>query len=99
MPYLCNYAHIMFQTKVKVLCLYDYGHIMSQITIKMPCWHNYAHIMLALSHELLMTYAFTHEHKILVGLAIYHVTETLVLVQEAYGNKALNQSNVFRCYS
>ena len=55
--------------------------------------------MLALSRELLMAYAFTHEHKNLVGLAICHVTETLVLVQEAYGNKALNQSNVFRCYS
>ena len=27
------------------------------------------------------------------------VTETLVLVQMAYGNKALNRSNVFRCYS
>jgi hypothetical protein len=27
------------------------------------------------------------------------VTETLVLVQKAYGNEALNQSNVFRWYS
>jgi hypothetical protein len=27
------------------------------------------------------------------------VTETLVLVQKAYGNEALNQSNVFRLYS
>jgi len=27
------------------------------------------------------------------------VTETLVLVQKAYGNKALNRSNVFRWYS
>jgi hypothetical protein len=26
-------------------------------------------------------------------------TETLVLVQKAYGNEALNRSNVFRCYS
>ena len=26
-------------------------------------------------------------------------TETLVLVQNAYGNKALNRSNVFRWYS
>ena len=26
-------------------------------------------------------------------------TETLVLVQKAYGNKALNRSNVFRWYS
>jgi hypothetical protein len=26
-------------------------------------------------------------------------TETLVLVQEAYGNEALNPSNVFRWYS
>jgi ribulose 1,5-bisphosphate carboxylase large subunit-like protein len=26
-------------------------------------------------------------------------TETLVLVQKAYGNKAVNRSNVFRCYS
>jgi len=30
------------------------------------------------------------------GLA---VTETLVLVQKAYGNEALNRSNVFRWYS
>jgi hypothetical protein len=27
------------------------------------------------------------------------VTETLVLVQKAYGNEALNQSNVFRWHS
>jgi hypothetical protein len=27
------------------------------------------------------------------------VTETLVLVQKAYGNEALNRSNVFRWYS
>jgi len=27
------------------------------------------------------------------------VTETLVVVQKAYGNKALNQTNVFRWYS
>ena len=27
------------------------------------------------------------------------MTETLVLVQKAYGNEALNQSNVFRLYS
>jgi len=27
------------------------------------------------------------------------VTETLILVQKAYGNKALNRSNVFRWYS
>ena len=27
------------------------------------------------------------------------VTETPVLVQKAYGNEALNRSNVFRCYS
>ena len=27
------------------------------------------------------------------------VTETLVLVQKAYGNEALNQSNLFRWYS
>jgi len=27
------------------------------------------------------------------------VTETLVLVQKAYGNEALNRSNVFRSYS
>ena len=26
------------------------------------------------------------------------VTETLLLVQKAYGNDALNRSNVFRCY-
>ena len=26
-------------------------------------------------------------------------TETLVLVQKAYGNEALNQSNIFRWYS
>ena len=26
-------------------------------------------------------------------------TETLVLVQKAYGNEALNRSNGFRCYS
>ena len=26
-------------------------------------------------------------------------TETLVLVQKAYGNEALNQSNIFRLYS
>jgi hypothetical protein len=31
-----------------------------------------------------------------VGLS---ATETLVLVQKAYGNVALNQSNVFRWYS
>jgi hypothetical protein len=31
-----------------------------------------------------------------VGLS---ATETLVLVQKAYGNEALNQSNVFRWYS
>jgi len=27
------------------------------------------------------------------------VTEILVLVQKAYGNEALNQSNIFRWYS
>jgi len=27
------------------------------------------------------------------------VTEILVLAQKAYGNEALNRSNVFRCYS
>jgi hypothetical protein len=27
------------------------------------------------------------------------VTETLVVVQKAYGNEALNQTNVFRWYS
>jgi hypothetical protein len=26
-------------------------------------------------------------------------TETLVLVQKAYGNEAVNRSNIFRCYS
>jgi len=31
--------------------------------------------------------------------ACLSVTETLVLVQKAYGNEALNQSNVFRLYS
>ena len=31
--------------------------------------------------------------------AILSATETLVLVQKAYGNEALNQSNVFRWYS
>jgi len=28
-----------------------------------------------------------------------YATETLVLVQKAYGNEALNRSNVFRWYS
>jgi hypothetical protein len=31
--------------------------------------------------------------------ACLSVTETLVLVQEGYGNEALNRSNDFRCYS
>jgi hypothetical protein len=31
--------------------------------------------------------------------AALSVTKTLVLVQKAYGNEALNQSNVFRWYS
>jgi hypothetical protein len=31
-----------------------------------------------------------------VGLS---ATETLILVQKAYGNEALNISNVFRCHS
>jgi hypothetical protein len=31
--------------------------------------------------------------------ACLSATETLVLVQKAYGNEALNQSNVFRWYS
>ena len=26
-------------------------------------------------------------------------TETLILVQKAYGNEAVNRSNIFRCYS
>ena len=31
--------------------------------------------------------------------AVLSATETLVLVQKAYGNEALNRSNVFRWYS
>jgi hypothetical protein len=31
--------------------------------------------------------------------AVLSATETLVLVQKAYGNEDLNQSNVFRWYS
>jgi hypothetical protein len=43
-----------------------------------------------------------NEHKVAIKScfkASLFVTETLVLVQKAYGNEALNRSNVFRWYS
>ena len=43
-----------------------------------------------------------YEHRVVINFcskAGLSATQTLVLVQEAYGNEALNRSNVFRWYS